>query len=729
MNLIVRKHGLIADEGSLDTFLDVLKKTNLIATGFDTETTGLHIISDSPFLYVIGVLDSDGRLDTFLFDIVYHADIARIALSAWIYIAKQVKFLYGHNVKYDMHMAMNDGYDLRYPNLIDTQICIRLAHDAVPERAGGVPMGLKQYSKIHIDRNANMYDKRVQSERGKLAKLYNKELQSILNKTGAIPAGHNSWTIKALDEYFKDVIFEYTDFTNATIREAYKSWYYSLPDGVRRNMTSGHVTTSDIPYSLVPRDVMYEYAEMDIVFTTEILVRTLPVIKQRRNEEGLRIERELIIPLFDMERVGFKANIPYIKESKAKVKQYIKQRRAMLGLIAPSISVGQHAKIKAYINNHGYNVAGTGNEELTKLLPTTTGKVYDFIKLVQELRTLEKWYSTYIIRIYRSLQTTDRMYTQINQSGAASGRVSSDFQQFPKYPIKTEDGEILFHPRKMVTVTGDGYNEIWYLDYSQIELRVQAVYTILLNEPDLNLCRAYMPLKCVRKDGTKFDFHNPAHIAQWDDKSWYLEEEPDTLWKKVDLHGVTTKMAFGIDETHPDFKKLRGDVGKRVNFAKNYGAQKGRIREMYPDMSEEQITQLDEAYYKAYPSVKLYHQYCYQIVHRQAAVSNLFGVLYYNVSGHNLINMLVQGSSAYLLKLKIIELHRFLKPYKTRMQMNIHDEISYERHESEPLTIVRQCQKIQSTWEGAPIPIVSDAEVTYTTWDEKQEVSLSQMLS
>ena len=96
------------------------------------------------------------------------------------------------------------------------------------------------------------------------------------------------------------------------------------------------------------------------------------------------------------------------------------------------------------------------------------------------------------MRFEVDLKYGDMLYTTINLNTAVTGRVSSDFQQFPKYAIKTLDGIELFHPRKLFIVP-DGYKGIVYLDYSQIELRVQALYTILVGEGDLNLCRAYMP--------------------------------------------------------------------------------------------------------------------------------------------------------------------------------------------------------------------------------------------
>ena len=76
----------------------------------------------------------------------------------------------------------------------------------------------------------------------------------------------------------------------------------------------------------------------------------------------------------------------------------------------------------------------------------------------------------------------DTIHTQINQAGAVTGRVSSDFQQFPKGSIKDNLGNVLYTPRKMIQKPDDVELMVW-MDYSQIELRFQAFYTILMG-PD-----------------------------------------------------------------------------------------------------------------------------------------------------------------------------------------------------------------------------------------------------
>ena len=133
-----------------------------------------------------------------------------------------------------------------------------------------------------------------------------------------------------------------------------------------------------------------------------------------------------------------------------------------------------------------------------------------------------------------------------------------------------------------------------------------------------------------------------------------------------------------------------------IGLVKNYGAQRGKIRQMFPEYDEEQITKIDEAYYKAFPGVKQYHEYCYQRASYYAYTQNLFGIKYYGVNGHKLINMLVQGSAAFYLKMKIRELYEFRHKHnlKTRIQMQIHDELSWEYNSEDDPKIFFEFQKI-----------------------------------
>ena len=269
-----------------------------------------------------------------------------------------------------------------------------------------------------------------------------------------------------------------------------------------------------------------------------------------------------------------------------------------------------------------------------------------------------------------------------------------------------------------------------YIDYSQIELRLQAIYTIMLGHPDLNLCRAYMPYKCwalnKRGERVEFDYNNPNHINNAYTQDWRHIED-DEHWVKTDVHSATTRLAFpDLDPGTDQFAKLRGKVGKRVNFAKNYGAQYSKIATMFPEMNfdEETLHRIDDAYYAAFPGVKEYHQYCYQLAREQVYASNLFGIRYYGLTGHKLINTLVQGSGAYFLKIKMRQVQEHLRynGYKTKFQMNIHDEMSFELVEGEE-HVIFEIQDIMQQLPDTVVPIVADIEVSTSSWADKKEAS------
>ena len=231
-----------------------------------------------------------------------------------------------------------------------------------------------------------------------------------------------------------------------------------------------------------------------------------------------------------------------------------------------------------------------------------------------------------------------------------------------------------------------------------------------------------MPFQCVDADGEHFDCHNPHHIVRWAER-WYLAEDRTSVWTPTDVHAATTAAATGMDPTHPEFKSLRSIIGKRVNFAKNYGAKYNKIRTMFPDKTEEEVKRIDDAYYTAFPGVKQYHEYCYASAQQCAYTPNLFGIRYYGVNGHKLINLLVQGSAAYYLKLKIRELYDYAKAnnVRSRWQMQIHDELSWEMADGEH-ELFFQYKKIMEDWPDALVPIVAEMEVSTSTWANKKGV-------
>ena len=713
--------------------VSLFKHSSPTICAFDTETTGLHIILDKPFLFQFGwICPNCMEGYAFAVDIEKQPNLAKQVIRVWHKLVSEAKLYLGHNVKYDLHMMINLGLPYTTENVSDTMFYIRYAHDALHQSEGGPPLGLKEYSAKYIDRNAKSHEKLLDQEKTSKAKEYNnmlkRRLQSCKLPENLKDKGYKSFTLSAIDDLFKDPVAEVSDFPE-DVQQAYLDWKTKDLPLYLQNKVVQLVESDMIRYDTLNRENVIRYALYDIVWTLEIYAQTAPVIRARQQETAIKMETDLVFPLVEMERVGFKTDKEYLDKSRINLKQYIlQQRKKLFELTQKEFSIGQHEVIKEILTqDFNVNITATNATELDLVLSNLIIENKDnpaikVIQLIQELRTLEKWYSAYIVRFLKDLIFTDRLYTTINQVGAVSGRVTSNFQQFPRDPILKEDGTELFHPRRMVTISGGDYDGIIYCDYSQIELRFQALYTILVGHPDLNLCRAYMPYKCHFKDGTEFDYTNPEHIKRWKEE-WYLDENPEERWEPVDVHGATTTAATGLRKGDPGFKEARYAIGKRTNFAKNYGAQYRKIRQMFPDKTEEECRRIDQAYYTAFPGVKEYHNYCYQRALESYTV-NLFGIKYYNVSGHKLINMLIQGSAAFFLKWKIRQLYDYCKSHniKSRWQMQIHDELSWEKHKDDPLEVFIEMQNIMNDWADTLVPIVAEMDATKTTWADKKGI-------
>src|SRR5699024_4353001 len=127
----------------------------------------------------------------------------------------------------------------------------------------------------------------------------------------------------------------------------------------------------------------------------------------------------------------------------------------------------------------------------------------------------------------------------LNQAGAVSGRFTSDGQQFPKDAIEDEDGNEIFHPRRVFRA--DAGKVLYFLDYSQIELRSQANYTLLVSDGDVNLCRAYMPFRCtgeVKGHKGMYNYEDPKKRKFWRLNNFWKDENGN-FWTPTDVHGQT----------------------------------------------------------------------------------------------------------------------------------------------------------------------------------------------
>ena len=713
------KWNLIEIEGKKEyhEIVELLKQNRPEIISLDTETTGLDLMHDRAFYLTFAfVVESKG----YSVGVDLTRTVRSIVLSLLTLIdeATSKGLLIGHNLPFDLAMLTHIPFKFSHENFADTMTMIRLATDALPVDKGGAPIGLKDFATQYIYQGSNYYDKLIRKSQSEIVKELNRKLyQQGLKK-------------KYIDELLNDIPNDASDLPE-DIRNIYTTWYDQLPKRIRRNMKGNSVVIDDVPYHMLPRDLLAKYAMYDTALVIEIFVELEPIITIRQQSETFKQENELIVPLTDMSMIGFEINKPYVEESRKRLKEYIiGVKQEMYTLAGKVFKPSSHLQIKDIYERMGLErPASTNDEFLQNILLNESSyrpEIIRFTELLSEYRTLVKGYKNYLTRFYNTMQYSNYIYTSLNPAGTVTGRFTSDFQQFPKFPIYYRGTkEELFWPRRMVKVP-EGYTLV-FIDYSQIELRLQALYTMLLDKPDLNLCRAYLPYLCYHYETKEeYDWKNVESTKRWNEKqpngkSVWLLRETGVPWEPTDVHSTTAHAAYPeVPMDSPEFKELR-QMGKRTNFGKLYGISLGGLLEQFKDKERETVIRINEGFNKAYGGIVEYQKWCKSLIHHQGYGENLFNRKYYNISGHNFINAAIQGSAADMLKIKMIELHKFLKQNstKSKMMMSIHDEVVFMVADEE-MDLVPKLVEIMENLPGTLVPIVAEVETTKTTWAEKK---------
>jgi DNA polymerase-1 len=696
---LLRYHIYILEDSKdcTEVLLTVPNRINVFA--FDTETNTkinmakrdenlINIKHDKLFLLQFGFDDN-----------VYVCDVrekSEACIQAFIDLydtcISRAVLAVAHNIKFDINMLMNAGYTFHTNNLCDTKTIARLALESKSEREGGYALGLKQLSKRLLGSEYVEADKEIDEYLETLWKGKLKQLALALKPYGI--------SRKQITDTLKDV--------TGVLDE------YSIPV---QNIWINWMASSLVSYEDIPKELIYRYGGIDVIMCLELTKLLLPVVKDKKQIPIMKREMRLVMPLVRMERTGYTVDKKYLVKCKQALIfeiNAIKEKNA--AIIGEYIEPNQNLAIKkALLDKYGYNLESTDKNAIHIISQTDTSmpkEVKEYLENVIYLRTLIKWISTYINPIiYKLNQSGDsKVYTQYDPSGAVSGRFTSNFQQFPKNGIYSKLGDFeLFHPRKMFIVDKD-CPEMAYIDYSQVELRLQAEYTYYCTKGygDINMIRAYRPFKCHEVDG-----------------KWYHDED-NALWEGVDLHTQSTLSAFpDLDVHSPEFKTMR-KIGKRVNFALIYGASLKKVQETLADCDPDIVAKLYNGFHARFKDVATYGRYVNQMwIQNGGYVTNLLGRRYYiddPKDVYKLNNYLIQGSAADIIKMVIIRVDNMLikEGYKTRLQGCIHDELCICVAEGEH-DVIYKIKKIMESTVETYVPLVAEIEVTNTNWAEKHE--------
>lgn len=642
---------------------------------FDTETSGLNIITDKPFLFVAGFENK-----------VYY----------WLnkdYCKDYTFKAYAHNAKYDWHMMKNIDIDM--PNLMDSKVVARLTTYADEDEG----LSLEELGQKYVDDEAKFAGKVIKKHLAEINKVrWSNAKRLVREKFGDVKI------TPIFDAYYKRVQF---------IKDEKYQEIFDYIDTIYK-----YPTYKDV-YDAYP-DLMISYAIDDVVVLLEYLKKSLQVLDEYYQDKSiLDREQKLIEVVGNMERQGFAIDINYLLDSRVKLYEYKNKLYEELQMLTwdkiDVFTANQHKVIKnLFEKQYSISMLSCNVDALEQVVSKTDGEAKRVAEIIIELRTLEKWISTYVEGMLNRV-VDGKICPSIDNAGTVTGRVSSDLQQQPKEALLDKDGNELFHPRK--AFINKPNQKMYFFDYSQMEMRLQAHYTLILGNGDVNLCRAFMPYKCTSFiDGREFVF------KQDDIESNEWVDDNGNLWSPVDLHTMTTLKAFPhLTINDPNFKHYRR-LGKMCNFLKNYGGAYKALKNKLK-VDDDIIEALNKGYYEAYPQVLNYQKWVTKQLLTYGYIENLFGRKYFVSSSSNYYkayNYAVQGSCADFFKKKQIILYDLLKDKKSKSLMVIHDEIVVSIDESEEY-LVKKIKDIMDDY-TLEIPMISGVDCTQTNWAEKVEI-------
>ena len=400
----------------------------------------------------------------------------------------------------------------------------------------------------------------------------------------------------------------------------------------------------------------YAAADADM---TERLRRAFeePVVREGQSSLMTDMEMPLVPILVTMQRNGIKLDTADLREMSEDLREQMFQTEEELyKSIGHTVNINSPQQLSDLLFNEiglpktkrtktGYSTDANSLEGLKGLHPV--------VDQILEYRQVSKLKSTYVDALPDMVNPlTGRVHTSYNQTGSATGRMSSSDPNLQNIPIRTEMGRQV---RRAFVAEGAPDRLLFAADYSQIELRVL------------------------------------AHISQ----------DPGLLeafHRGEDIHASTASLMFDVPliDVVPDQRR----VAKVLNFGVIYGLSAHGISQQ-TGFSREEGASFIETYFAKYPGISEYLERVKVQVRAEQYVETLLGRRRYlpdinspnfNVRGgaeRMAINMPIQGTAADIMKLAMIRVQNRLydEGLQTKMLLQVHDELVFETPKEEMAAI------------------------------------------
>jgi DNA polymerase-1 len=282
----------------------------------------------------------------------------------------------------------------------------------------------------------------------------------------------------------------------------------------------------------------------------------------------------------------------------------------------------------------------TDEQTLAALAP-----LHPIIAEVLEYREASKLLSTYIVALPAAISPVDgRIHTTFYQLATSTGRLNSQDPNLQNIPIRTAQGREI----RRAFVPREGDYQLLSADYSQIELRILAALT---QDPGL------------------------------------LE----ALTSGEDIHRATAARVFGLPLA--DVTKAQRNQAKMVNYGISYGISAFGLSQRL-GIGRADAKALIDGYFAQYPGIKKYMTDTVAQARERGYVETITGRRRYlpdlrsanatvrAAAERNAINMPIQGSSADLIKIAMVQIARVARDenWRSRLLLQVHDELVFDLH-------------------------------------------------
>jgi DNA polymerase I len=436
------------------------------------------------------------------------------------------------------------------------------------------------------------------------------------------------------------------------------------------------------------RDVEFEkikdYAAEDADITLQLKNVFLPQLKTKEVEKVFyEVENPLVKVLTDMEFEGIRIDEEFLRsyskeldiEAKKSEESVYAQAGVRFNLASPK-QLGEvlfdKLKLDPSAKKTKTGQYQTGEDVLLKLA-AKGNQICDDILSFRELTKLK---STYVDALPEMInKKTGRIHTSYAQAVAVTGRLSSNNPNLQNIPIRTEKGREI----RKAFIPRDKDHLLVSADYSQIELRIVAGIS-----GDINMCDAFRTGK--------------------------------------DIHTATAAKVFNVEEK--DVTKEMRYKAKSVNFGIIYGQGAFGLAENL-GISRTEAKEIIENYKKQFPNIQQYMDNTINFAREHGYVETLMGrkrwlrdinSANFTVRGfaeRNAINSPIQGTAADMIKLAMIKIHHEFKKnnFKSRMLLQVHDELVFDAHKDEIEIIKPIILHSMQTALALPNEVPTDAEL------------------